>query len=151
MDIPTFLSTLRENLLVADGMSREAAKERISREDAEEKLAEINKAKAEQAFQARAAEDRKRNDILSFQRKFPNVEAKDVPASVWEAVRNGESLVGAYGDYLRDQSAKENEKLQAKIKALEQNKKNKAASVGSVKSDGSGKADDPFLSVLLSD
>lgn len=151
MDIPTFIDTLRENMFVSDGMSRDAAKERLAREKSEEQLAEINRAREQQEVHNQAIRQRQERDIHDFIRKYPSVDPGDIPPDVWQAVQKGDTLVSAYGDYLLKQQNAEMEKLQNRIKALEQNKKNKAKDVGSASSDGSGKSRDSFLAHFLDD
>lgn len=151
VDVPQFLRSLRENAFVAQGLSRDAAKERVLREEAERKL------EATQAQERRTANSEaekkaaQQKDIELFVKIYKDVPPDSIPQEVWEAVREGESLVSAYGRYESKRINEENKSLQARVKAMEQNAKNKQASVGSIKSDGKETAKDPFLEAFMAD
>ena len=154
MSVSQFLNNIRENALVAKGMSRDAAKERVLREDAEQKLARKSAeeaAKAENEKREKTSQERIKRDSEEFARKYKDVDPKTIPQEVWEAVSSGESLVSAYGNYLADQTAKENEKLRAEIEALKKNEENRSKSIGSMKTEGQQKGKDPFLEGLFGD
>ena len=154
MSVSQFLNNIRENALVAKGMSRDAAKERVLREDAEQKLARKSAedaAKAENEKREKTSQERIKRDSEEFARKYKDVDPKTIPQEVWEAVSSGESLVAAYGNYLADQTAKENEKLRAEIEALKKNEENRSKSIGSMKTEGQQKGKDPFLEGLFGD
>lgn len=154
MSVSQFLNNIRENALVAKGMSRDAAKERVLREDAEQKLARKSAedaAKAESEKREKTSQERIKRDSEEFARKYKDVDPKTIPQEVWEAVSSGESLVSAYGNYLADQTAKENEKLRAEIEALKKNEENRSKSIGSMKTEGQQKGKDPFLEGLFGD
>ena len=154
MSVSQFLNNIRENALVAKGMSRDAAKERVLREDAEQKLARKSAedaAKAENEKREKTSQERIKRDSEEFARKYKDVDPKTIPQEVWEAVSSGESLVTAYGNYLADKTAKENEKLRAEIEALKKNEENRSKSIGSMKTEGQQKGKDPFLEGLFGD
>lgn len=154
MSVSQFLNNIRENALVAKGMSRDAAKERVLREDAEQKLARKSAedaAKAENEKREKTSQERIKRDSEEFARKYKDVDPKTIPQEVWEAVSSGESLVTAYGNYLAEKTAKENEKLRAEIEALKKNEENRSKSIGSMKTEGQQKGKDPFLEGLFSD
>lgn len=154
IDVPTFLRSLRENAYVSQGLSRETAKERVLREDAEKKLAGAQerekKAKSQEKNEIERQNEQKK-DIEKFLSTYKGVDPESIPQEVWDAVRGGESLVSAYGRYETQQVIEENRRLQGQIKAMEQNEKNKQASVGSVKADGKEVGKDPFLAAFLAD
>ena len=154
MSVSQFLNNIRENALVAKGMSRDAAKERVLREDAEQRLARKSAedaAKAENEKREKTSQERIKRDSEEFARKYKDVDPKTIPQEVWEAVSSGESLVAAYGNYLAEQTAKENEKLRAEIEALKKNEENRSKSIGSMKTEGQQKGKDPFLEGLFGD
>ena len=154
MSVSQFLNNIRENALVAKGMSRDAAKERVLREDAEQRLARKSAedaAKAENEKREKTSQERIKRDSEEFARKYKDVDPKTIPQEVWEAVSSGESLVTAYGNYLADKTAKENEKLRAEIEALKKNEENRSKSIGSMKTEGQQKGKDPFLEGLFGD
>ena len=154
MSVSKFLNNIRENALVAKGMSRDAAKERVLREDAEQRLARKSAedaAKAENEKREKTSQERIKRDSEEFARKYKDVDPKTIPQEVWEAVSSGESLVTAYGNYLAEKTAKENEKLRAEIEALKKNEENRSKSIGSMKTEGQQKGKDPFLEGLFGD
>ena len=145
--LPDFLTSIRMNMLVAQGVSQETARERILREDAERRL----QASAAEENRKSKAEERQREDIRRFQEKYKDVDPKTIPQEVWQAVGKGELLVDAYGDYqlreLERQLKEANEKLAIRAK----NESNKQKSLGSLQSTKQETGKDPFLEGFLSD
>lgn len=150
-DRNTFLQSVRENAYVSQGLSRDAAHERVLREDAEQRLSRTEKADAEKQQAQHGQELARQQDIERFLKLYKDVDPNTIPKEVWDDVRNGETLVSAYGRYENRQLAESNRKLQESIKALKQNEKNKQKSIGSAKTEGKETAKDPFLEYLLSD
>ena len=146
-NLPEFLTSIRMNMLVAQGVSQETARERILREDAERRL----QASAAEENRKSKAEERQREDIRRFQEKYKDVDPKTIPQEVWQAVGKGELLVDAYGDYqlreLERQLKEANEKLAIRAK----NESNKQKSLGSLQSTKQETGKDPFLEGFLSD
>ena len=132
-------------------MSRDAAHERVLREDAEQRLSRTEKADAEKQQAQQGKELARQQDIERFLKLYKDVDPNTIPKEVWDDVRNGETLVSAYGRYENRQLAESNRKLQESINALKQNEKNKQKSIGSAKTEGKETAKDPFLEYLLSD
>ena len=150
-DRNTFLQSVRENAYVSQGLSRDAAHERVLREDAEQRLSRTEKADAEKQQAQQGQEIARQQDIERFLKLYKDVDPNTIPKEVWDDVRNGETLVSAYGRYENRQLAESNRKLQESINALKQNEKNKQKSIGSAKTEGKETAKDPFLEYLLSD
>ena len=150
-DRNTFLQSVRENAYVSQGLSRDAAHERVLREDAEQRLSRTEKADAEKQQAQHGQELAQQQDIERFLKLYKNVDPNTIPKEVWDDVRNGETLVSAYGRYENRQLAESNRKLQESLNALKQNEKNKQKSIGSAKTEGKETAKDPFLEYLLSD
>jgi hypothetical protein len=150
-DRNTFLQSVRENAYVSQGLSRDAAHERVLREDAEQRLSRTEKADAEKQQAQQGQELALQQDIERFLKLYKDVDPNTIPKEVWDDVRNGETLVSAYGRYENRQLAESNRKLQESINALKQNEKNKQKSIGSAKTEGKETAKDPFLEYLLSD
>lgn len=150
-DRNTFLQSVRENAYVSQGLSRDAAHERVLREDAEQRLSRTEKADAEKQQAQQEQELARQQDIERFLKLYKDVDPNTIPKEVWDDVRNGETLVSAYGRYENRQLAESNRKLQESINALKQNEKNKQKSIGSAKTEGKETAKDPFLEYLLSD
>ena len=150
-DRNTFLQSVRENAYVSQGLSRDAAHERVLREDAEQRLSRTEKADAEKQQAQQGQELARQQDIERFLKLYKDVDPNTIPKEVWDDVRNGETLVSAYGRHENRQLAESNRKLQESINALKQNEKNKQKSIGSAKTEGKETAKDPFLEYLLSD
>lgn len=150
-DIPTYLTAIRTNLLVAQGVSPETARERILREDAEQRLHSQQRAEEAAANSKRSAEQRQKDDIARFQQKYSDVDPKSIPQEVWDAVRGGELLTDAYGDYLRRDLSRQLKEANEKLAIRAKNESNKQKSLGSLQSTKRETGKDPFLEGFLSD
>ena len=153
-DRNTFLQSVRENAYVSQGLSRDAAHERVLREDAEQRLSRTERLEEERSRNQQSQQEQeqaRQQDIERFLKLYKDVDPGQIPKEVWDDVRNGETLVSAYGRYENRQLAENNRKLQESINAMKQNEKNKQKSIGSAKTEGKETAKDPFLEYLLSD
>ena len=149
MDVPGLLNSLRVNMLVQQGMSRETAQERIRAERAERQI-EVNRQQAMQQQTAQTQQDQMRQrvarDMQEFQQMYPGVDIRNVPQEVIaEAASGRNSLVGAYARYENQQLQKQIKDLNAKLTVQEQNNNNKQRSLGSMKSSGNNSVKDDFL------
>lgn len=149
--VPEYLTSIRTNLLVAQGISPETARERILREDAEQRLQSKQKAEEAAASSKRDAEQRQKDDIARFQKKYKDVEPKTIPQEVWEAVRGGELLTDAYGDYQRRELERQLREANEKLAIRAKNESNRQKSLGSLQSTKQETGKDPFLEGFLSD
>ena len=149
--IPEYLTSIRTNLLVAQGISPETARERILREDAEQRLHSQQKAEEAEANRKRDAEQRQKDDIARFQKKYKDVDPKTIPQEVWEAVRGGELLTDAYGDYQRRELERQLREANEKLAIRAKNESNRQKSLGSLQSTKQETGKDPFLEGFLSD
>ena len=145
--LPEFLTSIRMNMLVAQGVSQETARERILREDAERRL----QASAAEENRKSKTEERQREDIRRFQEKFKDVDPKTIPQEVWQAVGKGELLVDAYGDYQRRELERQLKEANEKLAIRAKNESNKQKSLGSLQSTKQETGKDPFLEGFLSD
>lgn len=145
--LPDFLTSIRMNMLVAQGVSQETARERILREDAERRL----QSSAAEENRKSKAEERQREDIRRFQEKFKDVDPKTIPQEVWQAVGKGELLVDAYGDYQRRELERQLKEANEKLAIRAKNESNKQKSLGSLQSTKQETGKDPFLEGFLSD
>lgn len=148
MDVPGFLNSLRVNLLVQQGLSRETAQERIRAERAERQvMANQQQAQQQKNTQAQQEQTRQRQeqDVRNFLRIYSGVDPRSIPQSVWSEVQNGDTLVSAYGRYQNQQLQNQIKELNAKLEAQKQNTTNKQRSLGSVKSSGNNSVKDDFL------
>lgn len=149
--VPEYLTSIRTNLLVAQGISPETARERILREDAEQRLHSQQKAEEAEANSKRDAEQRQKDDIARFQKKYKDVDPKTIPQEVWEAVRGGELLTDAYGDYQRRELERQLREANEKLAIRAKNESNRQKSLGSLQSTKQETGKDPFLEGFLSD
>lgn len=149
--IPEFLTAIRTNMLISQGMSAETAKERILRENAEQQLHAQKKAEEAAANSKRNTEQRQRDDIARFQQKYRDVDPKSIPQEVWDAVRSGELLTDAYGDYQRRELERQLKEANEKLAIRAKNESNKQKSLGSLQSTKQETGKDPFLEGFLSD
>ena len=149
--VPEYLTSIRTNLLVAQGISPETARERILREDAEQRLHSQQKAEEAEANSKRDAEQRQKDDIARFQKKYKDVDPKAIPQEVWEAVRGGELLTDAYGDYQRRELERQLREANEKLAIRAKNESNRQKSLGSLQSTKQETGKDPFLEGFLSD
>ena len=149
--VPEYLTSIRTNLLVAQGISPETARERILREDAEQRLHSKQKAEEAAASSKRDAEQRQKDDIARFQKKYKDVDPKTIPQEVWEAVRGGELLTDAYGDYQRRELERQLREANEKLAIRAKNESNRQKSLGSLQSTKQETGKDPFLEGFLSD
>lgn len=145
--LPEFLTSIRMNMLVAQGVSQETARERILREDAERRL----QFSAAEENRKSKAEERQREDIRRFQEKYKDVDPKTIPQEVWQAVGKGELLVDAYGDYQRRELERQLKEANEKLEIRAKNESNKQKSLGSLQSTKQETGKDPFLEGFLSD
>lgn len=146
-NLPEFLTAIRTNMLVSQGVSLDVAKERILREDAERRL----RTSAAEENRKSKAEERQREDIRRFQEKFKDVDPKTIPQEVWQAVGKGELLVDAYSDYQRRDLERQLREANEKLAARAKNESNKQKSLGSLQSTKQETGKDPFLEGFLSD
>lgn len=149
--VPEYLTSIRTNLLVAQGISPETARERILREDAEQRLHSQQKTEEAEASSKRDAEQRQKDDIARFQKKYKDVDPKTIPQEVWEAVRGGELLTDAYGDYQRRELERQLREANEKLAIRAKNESNRQKSLGSLQSTKQETGKDPFLEGFLSD
>lgn len=149
--VPEYLTSIRTNLLVAQGISPETARERILREDAEQRLHSQQKDEEAEANSKRDAEQRQKDDIARFQKKYKDVDPKTIPQEVWEAVRGGELLTDAYGDYQRRELERQLREANEKLAIRAKNESNRQKSLGSLQSTKQETGKDPFLEGFLSD
>ena len=135
MEIPAFLRNLRIGLLKKQGLSEDAANERLLRIDAERENAAL-KAAAETPAKETGAE-RAQREIAEFRENYPDVElTQEVLDQLMVDVQGGMSLTKAYQ---KNETAKKDAQiaeLQRQLAAEKQNKENLAASPGSQRDSG---------------
>lgn len=93
---------------------------------------------------ARTAEERDR-EIGQFAAEFPGVMPEDIPGSVWERVRAGESLAAAFSRHEAARLRRENARLETQLAGKRQAETNRQRAAGSqIGAGSSGPAHDPF-------
>ena len=155
MSIPDYVSFIRTQAKQASGMSEAEARRTVELEDREAAVSAKEAVEAQrqnganQAAQARAAAEARRNaDIAEFQKLFPDAakDPKAIPQEVWAAVRSGMSLVSAYSKYAVDQANAARQAAEQKAAASAQNQQNASRSTGSMQSAGEPRGSkDPFM------
>lgn len=132
MELGAYLEFCRKQELMANGMSEQAAVEKVSMEreraELDARQAEIRAKEDAQTSAARKAQEQaqaRQKDFESFLASYPGVDPKSIPKAVWAAVQSGESLTTAYTKH-------ENAKLRAELAAERQNKANQQKSPGSL-------------------
>ena len=141
-------SALAEQLAAKEGIDPAVALGRVQL-DRERKQLEAERAKLTKGADEKATAEKKRqDDITAFQKEYPDVFAKlatdknAIPATVWEDVNKGESLVVAYAKYERAQLKAELEKAKAEAEKTKQKQINKSRSTGSQTTKGNTSAED---------
>ena len=89
-------------------------------------------------------EQRKNEEISAFVKEFPDVKAEQIPASVWEEVGKGGSLIQLYRDHVNKEKDAEITRLKAENEKLKTENKNRERSTGSLKSYGNTQKKDAF-------
>ncbi len=79
-------------------------------------------------------------ELAAFIRAYPDVNAADIPPQVWEAVRNGESLLDAYRRFEFQQLRRDNQLLRERLEREAWSRRNRERSAGSQRSAGSTRA-----------
>lgn len=126
-----------------DNVSMDVAKERARAERLQAAGEARRTREAEQKTMADEAQRRRSEDLAAFVKTYPKVEAKDIPAEVWAAVRQGQSLVTAYAIYDAKAARAEVDKLRAEAETARKNQENraKAAPTGQTAGSADGKRD----------
>lgn len=139
------LRAMEKNARRQRGESEAEAEANIRAEAANRQLQTYQTQEQRMREQQMAAQQRQQRDIQEFVQKYPGLDPKTIPSSVWMDVRKGDTLVNAYGRYEMQQLKAENQRLQQQIDAKAQNDKNKNNSLGSMQSGAATPKIDPFL------
>lgn len=139
------VSTMEANLLRQQGKTQAEAEAIIRANRADRELQTYHSQEESARQQQAAAQERQQRDIREFCQRYPNVDAKTIPASVWQDVQRGDTLVNAYGRYEMQQLQAENQRLQQQLAVKAQNENNKQKSLGSMQSGTADLKADPFM------
>ena len=144
MDVPKLLDTLRINMLRKQGLSEDAANERLLRMKAEKENATL-KAAATQVQQQESNADRAKREVAEFRENYPDVElTKELMDKLMADVSGGKSLTAAYRAMEKAQAEARIAELERQLAANKKNAENKAASPGSQKDSGGSRAKTEF-------
>ena len=139
------LDAMRINLLRQHGKTQAEAEAIVRADNANRKLQGYQTQEQRMKEQQQAAQQRQQRDFQEFVQRYPGLDPKTIPDSVWQDVRKGEPLVQAYGRFEMQQLRAENQRLQQQIAAQKQNDENKQKSLGSMKSGSATPKLDDFL------
>lgn len=142
-ELPDLLEQFEVAMYQQQGLSPDAAKERVARMAAERKLEEANAQK--QAPQEESQQERANREIAEFAQRYPDVApTAELAQKLAPDIQAGMTLSEAYEKYLSAEKDAQIQQLKAELEAERQNKANRASSPGSVKSVGSKKEKDKF-------
>lgn len=135
-DISGLLRNLRIGILKNQGLSEDAANERLLRMAAEKENAALKAAASEEQSKETGAQ-RAQRELAEFREAYPAVELSDeLLDKLMTDVQGGMPLVKAYQKYDSAQKDAKIAELQRQLAAEKQNKENLAASPGSQKDSG---------------
>lgn len=134
-------NALAGNIAKREGISLKEALRRLEL-DKREKAISAKEAEAaaanKQQEEANQRRDKIRAELNEFAATFPNVKAEDIPAEVYQTIKNKNvSLTTAYALY-------EAKQAKAALETEKQNAENKARAVGSASTSGKRKSADAF-------
>ena len=144
VEIPELLRNMRIGLLKKQGLSEDAANERLLRMEAEKETAKL-KANAEEKQKPETGDQRAAREIAEFRETYPDVAlTQEVLDKLMDDVQGGTSLVKAYQKYESAQKDAQIAELQRQLAAEKQNKANLVASPGSQKDSGGKRTKSDF-------
>ena len=137
------LNTAAEQKKVQEEQNKLSEKYPYSDENLIKELAEKNiKAQKDEALKAeqKAAQEKREQAIRGWQEllsKHPEIDVKNLPPEIIQAVANGQTPSVAYQAYENAQLRNQLADMQNRLSVFENNKKNKEKSIGSVRSEAS--------------
>ena len=145
-DLPGLLRNLRIGMLKKQGLSEDAANERLQRMEVEKENASL-KAAAEKpkSETEETGADRAKRELAEFREEYPEAElSKELLDKLMPDVQGGTPLIKAYQKYERTQKDAQIAELQRQLEAEKQNKANRAGSPGSQKDSGGKRTKSEF-------
>lgn len=141
--VPELLRVFRVNRLKGQGLSEDAAKERVAREDAERELQSL---KAQQeAAKNKPENDRAKREVEEFRKLYPDVAlTEELVASLVDDVQAGMSMAQAYQKREMAKRDEEIRSLKAQLEADKKNRENRASTPGSQKDSGAKRAKNQY-------
>lgn len=135
-DMAGLLRNMRLGMLKKQGLSDDAANERLLRMEAEKENAALKAAASEEQTKETSAQ-RAQRELAEFRESYPDVElSQELLDKLMTDVQGGTPLIKAYQKYESAQKDAQIEDLQRQLAAEKQNKENLAASPGSQKDSG---------------
>lgn len=146
VDVPSLLDTFRiRQLMDRDGLSEKEAQERLGRLKAEEKLNAMQSENAGKNNPENQMQERAQRELKEFRKNFPDVDISNLPVEkMAEDIASGMTMTQAYLKELNRRQSEEIRTLNEKLKAKEQNERNRVSSPGSASDSGTKKAKDKF-------
>ena len=145
-DIPSLLDSMWLNLWKKQGLSDDAAKERLERRKLEREIASMKAAKVSEPAHQETAKEKAQRELADFQKAFPEVAVTDelYGKLKQDIIQGGFSMTDAYRRMKdREQGARIKE-LEAQLAAKKQNSSNRAGSPGSQKDSGGRRTKSDF-------
>ena len=141
MEVPALLDSLRLAALQKQGLSEDAAKERLLRLKAERENKRLKEARPARQQEEKPAEEtgqqRAKRDLEAFRKVYPDVQlTSELIGKLTPAVQGGATLVEAYRAHETAQKDAQIAELQRQLAAEKQNKENRLSSPGSQKDTG---------------
>ena len=144
-DVPSLLKNLRIGLLKKEGLSEDAANERLLRLQAEKENATLRAAAATETPAKETGADRAKRELAEFREVYPETElTQELLDKLMEDVQGGMSLLKAYQKHEAASKDAQIAELRRQLAAEKQNKANAAASPGSQKDSGGKRQRDTF-------
>lgn len=138
MEIPAMLDSFRLAAMQEQGLSEDAAKERLLRLKAERETQRLKEEKpAEKETAEETSQQRAKRDLDEFRKVYPDVQLTDeLIGKLKPHVQGGASLTEAYRKHENAQKDAQIAELQCQLAAEKQNKENRISSPGSQKDTG---------------
>lgn len=146
-NLSELLDELRVGKLVAGGMNRETATERVARERAERALKLATDREAENG-KADKQNEQAQKDVADFRAAHPDVDLKELLPKLKEDLEATKNLSAAYDRYENRRLTEENKRLQEQLASKEKDSDNKRRAPGSQKAAGSDKPNDLFMEIM---
>lgn len=145
MEVGELLDQFRVARFKSQGMSEDAARERLGRVKAEQELANLRSKSEAQRTNADAQQERAVREVAEFNQRYPGVQLNDEIVGKLKAdVHNGMTLCEAYQKMVNAEKDAEIQRLQNELAAEKQNKANRSSSPGSMNDSGSKKTNSTY-------
>lgn len=141
--VADLLDKMRANRYRGQGLSEDAASERVAREKAEKELARIRgEAKPEKK---ETDADRATREVTEFRKAYPDVDmTQELMDGLMEDVQAGMTLTQAYQKYEGAQKDAEIQRLNAELAAERKNRENRSTTPGSQSDSGAKRVKTQF-------